>query len=246
TVGTGIQEIRDLMLTFNHAATAVRQSQGDLQRAYVDFVSSLANALDARDPYTSGHSRRVSAAARDVAVAMELTAAECETIRIGALLHDIGKIGVADHVLQKPGRLTEEEFRMIQQHPEIGRRIIEGIQGFEAYVPIVELHHENWDGTGYPRGLSGTEVPLGARIVHVVDAYDAMTSDRPYRPGMASGRALEILKECAGTQFDAEVVAIFAALRTGDERSDTLANLAKAVGVSTGHPETAAVEKSLV
>jgi HD-GYP domain-containing protein (c-di-GMP phosphodiesterase class II) len=131
---------------------------------------------------------------------------------VGALLHDIGKIGILDQVLQKPGKLTSAEFALIQQHPSIGRRILEGIHGFERYLPIVELHHENWDGSGYPHGLHGAQTPLAARIVHVVDAYDAMTSDRPYRPGMRPAEALAILRKFAGTQFDAEAMQAFATL----------------------------------
>jgi HD-GYP domain-containing protein (c-di-GMP phosphodiesterase class II) len=143
---------------------------------------------------------------------MELPATDIERIRIGALLHDIGKIGIADRVLQKPGRLTEEEWRLIKQHPVIGRRILEGVHGFAPYLGAVELHHENWDGTGYPRGQMATETPIDARIIHVVDAYDAMTTDRSYRRAMTHERAISILTENAGSQFDARVVAIFLSL----------------------------------
>jgi HD-GYP domain-containing protein (c-di-GMP phosphodiesterase class II) len=143
---------------------------------------------------------------------MELSPDDVERIRVGALLHDIGKIGIADSVLQKPGRLTEEEWILIKQHPVIGRRILEGVQGFASYLGAVELHHENWDGTGYPKGQSGTETPIDARIIHVVDAYDAMTTDRSYRRAMTHERAVSILRENAGRQFDARVVAIFLSL----------------------------------
>ena len=153
-------------------------------RAYVEFVSSLASALDARDPYTAGHSLRVSEYSCAIARAMNVEQQEHELIRVGALLHDIGKIGISDAVLQKTGRLTPEEETLIRQHPVIGKKILECVHGFEAYLPVVELHHENWDGTGYPGGLKGEETPRTARIVKVADAYDAMTSDRPYRRGM--------------------------------------------------------------
>src|SRR5439155_16571446 len=153
-------------------------------RAYVEFVGSLASALEARDGYTAGHSGRVSEHACAIAKVLKVSEEEMDIIRLGALLHDIGKIGVADHVLQKPGRLTKQERALIQQHPAIGRRILEGVRGFEPYLSTVELHHENWDGTGYPLGLRGDATPLSARIVHVADAYDAMTTDRPYRQGM--------------------------------------------------------------
>jgi HD-GYP domain-containing protein (c-di-GMP phosphodiesterase class II) len=207
-----IQEIRELTESFNHAAAVIRDAERSLHRAYIEFVGSLASALDARDRYTAGHSRRVSECACAVAEAMGATPDEIEEIRIAALLHDIGKIGISDSVLQKPGRLTEEEFALIQQHPTIGRRILEGVNGFQPYLPVVELHHENWDGSGYPLALAGENVPLPARIVHVVDAYDAMTSDRPYRPGMSHEDAVRVLENFAGTQFDPQIVAVFTGL----------------------------------
>jgi HD-GYP domain-containing protein (c-di-GMP phosphodiesterase class II) len=225
-----IQEIRELMESFNHAAVVNREAEANLRRAYVEFVGSLASALDARDRYTAGHSRRVSERACTIATAMNLPPQELEDIQIGALLHDIGKIGVSDNVLQKPGKLTDEEFALVQQHPGIGRRILEGVNGFKPYLPIVELHHENWDGTGYPWAFAGEAVPLGARIVHVVDAYDAMTSDRPYRSGMSHDEAVRILHKFAGTQFDPDVVQVFTdLLASGGAQHASLQNLAQAV-----------------
>ena len=159
-----------------------------LQLAYVEFVGSLASALDARDRYTSGHSGRVSEHSCATALAMGIQGEQLDEIRIGALLHDIGKIGVSDTVLQKPGRLTAEEFALVRQHPSIGRRILEVVQGFAPYLAAVELHHENWDGSGYPHGHVAEQTPLAARIIHVSDAYDAMTTDRPYRRGMSPGK----------------------------------------------------------
>jgi putative nucleotidyltransferase with HDIG domain len=172
----------------------------------------LASALDARDPYTAGHSLRVSEYACAIARAMNVPEPEQELIRVGALLHDIGKIGISDAVLQKPGRLTPDEEALIRQHPVIGRKILECVQGFDAYLPVVELHHENWDGRGYPRGLKGEETPRTARIVKVADAYDAMTSDRPYRRGMQHSEAVRVLSENAGTQLDPAAVEAFLAL----------------------------------
>jgi putative nucleotidyltransferase with HDIG domain len=212
----GVQEIQDLTQGFNHAAKAVREGQERLTRAYVQFVGSLAQALDARDAYTAGHSRRVSEYSCAIAGAMNLSAPDLEIVRVGALLHDLGKIGISDLVLQKPGRLTPEEDQLIRQHPVIGKRILENVQGLEAYLGVVELHHENWDGTGYPRGLKAEETPLHARIVKVADAYDAMTSDRPYRRGMSHAEALAVLKKVTGSQMDPAVVEAFALL--GDQR----------------------------
>ena len=197
---------------FSTTERGVREGQEHLVRAYVEFVGSLASALDARDPYTAGHSLRVSEYSCAIARAMNVEQQEHELIRVGALLHDIGKIGISDAVLQKQERLTAEEEALIRQHPVIGKKILECIHGFEAYLPVVELHHENWDGTGYPLGLKGEETPRIARIVKVADAYDAMTSDRPYRRGMRHENAVAILEKCAGTQFDVPVVQAFITL----------------------------------
>jgi putative nucleotidyltransferase with HDIG domain len=231
---SGVQEIRDLTQGFNHAAKAVQESRERLTRAYVQFVGSLAQALDARDAYTAGHSRRVSELSCAIAKAMNIPEPDLETIRIGALLHDLGKIGISDLVLQKPGRLTPEENELIRQHPVIGKRILENVQGLEAYLGIVELHHENWNGTGYPRGLKGEETPQHARIVKVADAYDAMTSDRPYRRGKSHAEALAVLRSVSGSEMDSSVVEAFALL--GDLRqpaglhgTESLRSLSQAV-----------------
>jgi HD-GYP domain-containing protein (c-di-GMP phosphodiesterase class II) len=241
----GVQEIRDLTQGFNHAAKAVRESRESLTRAYVQFVGSLAQALDARDAYTAGHSRRVSEYSCAIAKAMNIPEQDLETIRVGALLHDLGKIGISDLVLQKPGRLTPEENGLIRQHPVIGRRILENVQGLEAYLGIMELHHENLDGTGYPHGLKGEETPLHARIVKVADAYDAMTSDRPYRSGKSHAEALAVLRSVCGSEMDPSVVEAFALL--GDQRkqqaalagTQSLRSLSQAVRAETGRSDPA-------
>ena len=149
---------------------------------------------------------------------MNVAQTELDVIRIGALLHDLGKIGISDSVLLKPGKLTAEENAIVREHPVIGRRILEGVQGFQSYLDVVELHHENWDGSGYPHGLRGEETPLCARIVKVADVYDAMTSDRPYRPGMSHDEALQVFRAITGTQIDAAVMAAFESIHADSIR----------------------------
>ncbi len=202
-------EVNVLARAFNRAAGAVRESQEKLDEATLEFIETMAQALDARDPYTAGHSNRVSANSSAIANAMGLPPDQIEIIRIGAKLHDIGKIGISDDILQKPGRLSDEELALIKQHPQIGRKILEKVGRFQQYLPIVELHHENHDGSGYPYGLKGEEVPLGVRIVHVADVYDALTSDRAYRKAMSWKEASELLQSGSGTQFDPDAVELF-------------------------------------
>ena len=206
------REVNQLIEAFNRAATAIRDARLRLTHAYREFIQSLSSAIDARDVYTAGHSRRVSTYAVAIAREMKLPADEIDVIREGALLHDVGKIGISDRVLQKPGNLSPEEFELIRRHPLIGRRIVERVEGLAPYLDIVELHHENYDGTGYPWQLAGAQIPRNAHVMHVADAYDAMTSDRPYRKGMTPDAALGILKTYAGTQFDPDVVAAFVRL----------------------------------
>ena len=199
-------EVDALAATFNTMMQSVVAAEAETQSAYVGAIRALAMALDARDPYTAGHSERVSAISVAIGRQMGLAGDELEVLRLGALLHDIGKIGVSDDVLRKPGELTPEEFELIKQHPGLGARILRSVPFLAPHVAIVELHHERPDGKGYPHGLAGDEIPLLARIAHVADAFDAMTSARAYRPARGSSEALAELWSCAGRQFDAEVV----------------------------------------
>lgn len=233
-----IAEIRDLIDKFNRAASSIREARHGLQSIYIEFAGSLANALDARDGYTANHSQRVSQIAIDIAQAVHLPPQDIEALRIGALLHDIGKIGIPDYILQKPGVLSDAEFALIRQHPIIGCRILEGVKGFSPYLPVVELHHENWDGTGYPYGLKGKDVPLASRIVHIADAWDAMTSDRPYRRGFTHRRALSIIQQNAGTQFDPEIADVFLQLMGYDGSVEAESMMCLAGAIET--PEAAA------
>ena len=217
-----VSEVALLAQGLNRAAEAVSDSQRKLDQSTLEFVETMARALDARDAYTAGHSDRVSANSTAVARAMGLSEEEVETVRIGAKLHDIGKIGVPDAILQKPGKLTEEEFALVKQHPQIGKRILEKVGSFQKYLPIVELHHEDFNGKGYPHGLRGDKVPLGVRIVHVADVYDAITSNRTYRKAMPEKQVREIMESGSGTQFDPEVVRVFLAVEQERRVLDTL------------------------
>jgi putative nucleotidyltransferase with HDIG domain len=197
------RELDALAATFNELIRALAAAEAQTQAAYLGAIRALAAALDARDPYTAGHSERVSTLAVEMGRAFALSDEELDVLRLGALLHDIGKIGVPDEILGKPAPLTAKEFELIRAHPVIGARILRSIPFLAAHLPIVELHHERPDGTGYPYGLAGDAIPLAARIVHVADAYDAITSARAYRPGRLPHEAIAELRRGAGYDFDA-------------------------------------------
>ena len=201
-----ILEIETLTRAFNTMIESVSTAESERQSAYLGSIRALAMALDARDPYTAGHSDRVSALSVLVGREMGLAEDHLEVLRLGALLHDIGKIGVPDAVLRKPGPLTDEEFELIREHPTLGARILSSVPFLAAHLPIVEFHHERPDGQGYPHRLKGDEIPIAARIVHVVDAFDAMTSARAYRRARSANDAMYELWRHAGTQFDLAVV----------------------------------------
>ncbi|MGE4298986.1 MAG: response regulator [Desulfovibrionaceae bacterium] len=164
-------------------------------------ISSLVNALEARDQYTRGHSESVARIAAGIGEVMGFERADIERLRIAARLHDLGKIGVRDNVLLKQGRLTDEEYEAIKQHTIVGETILRPIPSMADILEAAGSHHEQWDGSGYPRGLAGEEIPLWGRLIAVADTYDALTSDRPYRKGMAVDKALSIVRECRGSQL---------------------------------------------
>jgi putative nucleotidyltransferase with HDIG domain len=205
-------EIDMLTDTFNALIRSVTAAEDQTQGAYTGAIRALAMALDARDPYTAGHSERVSVLSVAIGRSLRLRDEEIEIIRLGALLHDIGKIGVPDAVLLKPMALTPAEFDIIKQHPGAGARILQSVPFLAPHIPIVELHHERPDGRGYPLGLRGDEIPVAARIVHVADAYDAMTSERAYRPALGSAVALAELHRLSGVEFDEACVAAMLAV----------------------------------
>lgn len=177
-----------------------------MRQMFEGTVRALVSAIDAKDPYTCGHSSRVSEMAECLAADIGMSPHEIETVRMAGLLHDIGKIGVSDAVLRKPGRLNDAEFDEIKKHPELGYRILCGVRQFADILPGVRFHHEAWDGRGYPQGLAGEKIPLIARVLAVADAFDAMTSTRPYRNGMPIEQVEGIFREGAGKQWDAKVV----------------------------------------
>lgn len=178
------------------------------------IVRTLINTIDAKDHYTSGHSDRVATYSRRIAQALKFSARESEEIYLAGLLHDIGKVGIPDHVLQKQSALTPEEFELLKQHPVIGYNLLRHLHQIDYVLPGVRHHHEAIDGSGYPDGLVGENIPIQARIIAVADAYDAMTSDRPYRSGMPHEQACEILSRNVGPQWDPNILAVFLKLNT--------------------------------
>ncbi|MBE0425063.1 MAG: PAS domain S-box protein [Nitrospirae bacterium] len=187
----------------------IDHSYKELKELFNGLIHSFVNAIDAKSPWTKGHSERVTIYAVSIAKEMGLKERDIEKLRIAALLHDIGKIGTYDVVLDKPGKLTEEEFQLIRMHPAKGEEILKPVRQLQDLLPIIRYHHERMDGKGYPDGLQGEEIPLLSRIIAVADAFDSMTSDRPYRPNPPREYAISEIKTCIGTQFDPEAAEVF-------------------------------------
>jgi len=180
-----------------------------LQITYVSTLKTLISVIEAKDTYTKGHTERVAAYAVSIANKMSLPEPLRRRITFGALLHDIGKLGVMENILHKEGKLDEDEWEVLKSHPEIGARIVDKMEFLTGTSEIVKHHHESWDGSGYPTGLKGEEIPLGARIISVADSFDAMTTDRSYRRALSIDEAIERLRSSAGTQFDPDIVRLF-------------------------------------
>jgi putative two-component system response regulator len=187
----------------------LQQAYDILKKAHLDSVMVLAEAIDAKDPYTRGHSDRVRRMSMKIAIHLGFPQDRLESLEYGALLHDIGKIGIKDEVLQKQSPLDPKEYEYLQEHPLIGVKIVEGIDFFKDKIPMIRHHHEHFDGNGYPDGLAGEAIPLEARIISVPDAFDAMTSVRPHNQIMPLGDVLLELENCKGKQFDPVVLDIF-------------------------------------
>jgi putative nucleotidyltransferase with HDIG domain len=207
-----IQELDTLTDSFNRLMQTVRDARSETDAAYVGAIGALAAALDARDPYTAGHSERVSVLSVTMGRAMGLAQDDLDVLRLGALLHDIGKIGISDAILGKPSPLNDEEYEVIKRHTLLGAQILRPVGFLHRHIPIVELHHERADGGGYPHGLRGDAIPMLARIVHVADAYDAMTTARAYRSALPPTEALVELCRHVGADFDPQALDALAAV----------------------------------
>ena len=198
----------DLRETFKQERT---RSQ-ELHRAYMATVRALSNWVEARDAYTGKHAERVAAYGILISRALGLELADGHELEFGFLLHDVGKVAIADAILHKPGPLTQEERAVMEQHPAIGAEIVRDIPFLGEAVKVVRSHHERWDGTGYPDGLAGEEIPLVARVFAVADVLDALTTNRPYRPASTLAVARRMIREGSGSQFDPKVVTAFMTL----------------------------------
>jgi len=207
------QEKELLYKELEKKAEELEKAYGKLAQTAVQALYALAKALEARDPYTHGHSESVTKYATWIGEKLRgkpgWNDETAKVIQNGGLLHDLGKIALLDGILNKPGKLTSEEWVQVKLHPVKGAHILETVEEFKEYALVARHHHERWDGTGYPDGLKGKEIPSGARIMAVADAYDAMISDRPYRKAVSPLEAAKELLRCKGTQFDAEAVDAF-------------------------------------
>jgi ribonuclease P protein subunit RPR2 len=202
----------DLRETFKEE----RARSQELKRSYRATVRALANAVEARDAYTGKHAERVAAYGLELGRVAGLQLADAPEIEFGFLLHDVGKVAVADAILFKDGRLTAEEFALMRRHPVVGWEILREIDFLGDAKLVVRHHHERWDGAGYPDGLAGEDIPLSARVFSVADTLDALTTDRPYRPACSYAEAREVIRAEAGTQFDPAVIEAFE--QVSDER----------------------------
>jgi len=221
---SGTAELAHLASNFNHMAGNIealvrrlRQALRQNQELFLETIRTLAAAIDAKDPYTRGHSERVSSYSMAIAKHLGLGSDEVFRVRIAAILHDVGKLGIRENILNKPGGLTEAEFSIMRRHPEIGAQIMAPIRALKDIIPGIRNHHETWDGRGYPDGLTAEDIPLVARIIGVADTFDAMTTNRPYQKALTLEFVLEKIREMSGTRFAPPVVdALLAAVAAGD------------------------------
>lgn len=218
---TARDELGQLASGVNHLADSIQELLREQERTYMATLSALAQALEAKDPYTAAHSGRVSRYAVKLGQQLGLEADQLALLKKGALMHDLGKIGIHDTILNKPAALTDAEYQEMKKHPVMTAAIMKPLKRFSAFAEIAAWHHERWDGTGYPDGLKGDEIPLLARIVAIADTWDAMTGDRIYRPGMPITKALNILEsEQDQGQFDPELIRVFIAMIRQEQPED--------------------------
>ena len=205
------EDLELFQMLANQVAIAIDNARlvEDLRQTFFETAEALAEAIEKRDPYTGGHTKRVLTYSMATAEYMGLSPEEIEQLRLSAILHDIGKIGVEDRVLRKQGSLNDEEYGLMKGHPRMGAEIMEHVEKLKGIIPGMRHHHERFDGKGYPEGLKGSEIPLHARIIAAADTFDAMTSDRPYRKGLPDETAINELQKFAGAQFDPDVVRAF-------------------------------------
>ncbi|MBI4734006.1 MAG: HD-GYP domain-containing protein [Rubrobacteridae bacterium] len=203
------EAVDELLESYSMAQDTIRSLSQQLRKNNLHAIMALVEALNAKDPYTRGHSERVSIYSLLLSEHMNLTDEEIDSIYIASYLHDIGKIGIHENVLNKPDKLTNDEYEHIKSHPGISGQIVSQLPNLEHIASIVRHHHERHDGHGYPDGLKGLDIPLGARILAIADAFDAMTTDRPYRDGFNAMEALSEIDRCSGLQFDPELTPIF-------------------------------------
>jgi putative nucleotidyltransferase with HDIG domain len=199
-------ELGQLAQSFNHMASQLERHDQNLREMFIDTTKALAAAIDAKDPYTRGHSQRVAQISLEIAKEMGQSPSEQQKVNIAALLHDVGKIGIEDHILKKPSQLTDEEYNVIKQHPRWGAMIMGHISQLKDVVPAIQYHHERLDGSGYPEGRAGEQIPMLARIIAVADTFDAMTTDRLYQKAMDPQFVVSKLHEWKGSRYDPSVV----------------------------------------
>jgi HD-GYP domain-containing protein (c-di-GMP phosphodiesterase class II) len=214
--GGFLPDERDMLLSFAQTTSVALQKlvlRENLERHLVDTITAFVNAIESKDPYLKGHSARVALYATEVATVMGVDGETIQIVSRGAMLHDLGKLSIMDTILRKPDRLTTEEFALIKAHPEVGERILKPLRFLHRESCAVRSHHERFDGTGYPDGLKGEDIPLVARIVTVADVFDAVTSNRPYRKALLVEPAREEIARGRGTHFDPQVADAFASIQ---------------------------------
>lgn len=203
-------ELDDLLIVISARLLRAAEIQvAQVGRAYIETVNLLANTIEGRDAYTHGHVERVTMYARRIAEGLGWASEHLRILEFGARLHDIGKIVIPDHVLNKPGPLTEEEWVIMRQHPEAGVKILRGISHLQGTLPYILYHHERWDGSGYPHGLRGKQIPVEGRVLAIADVYDALTTERPYHPPRSRAEVVKFLQANSGQLFDPNLVTIF-------------------------------------